>query len=240
MDRLTARRRSDAAIERLLGAPSYHWHVHGIGNVGLTYVPYGLSFVGGWPDGGDSMVAYQVMIDDPGYDEVGDLVPLRSLSHGDAVALQRQGRAAVAKELLSQRERIDQALASGKLSPDGRFVVNHLNLGGLGNTEEIVIGEHDHAERRYHAPYFTEEKNYRWLNEQTILFEDADQELLHRRRCDWSGNPGCQDTVTSRRPSPIRRPSWTSASPTRTNFGTGPRTDRHTRCRSGNSDSASR
>lgn len=70
-------------------------------------------------------------------------------------------------------------MATGIPSPDGRLVVGRVNLGGLANTEELVIRERDRPERRYPAPHFTDEKTYRWLDARTVLFAVVvfDQEI---------------------------------------------------------------
>lgn len=169
MQRLGARRWREKELTHLLGPPSYHWHVHGVGDWGLTFVPLGLSFVGGWRND-RSTVAYQLVTEEPGCGEAG-LPPLASSRDVDRRALTRRVRDAFARELLGQREQIDQALATGVPSPDGRFVVGRVNLGGLANTEQLVIRERDRPERRYPAPHFTDEKTYRWRDARTVLFE---------------------------------------------------------------------
>ena len=160
-------------MQQQLGAPSYHWHVHGVGNWGLTYVPQGLSFISDW--GPRDAVKYQLHAPD-GDGELGkehdlDLPPLTVLAHLDYAKLQRQGREEFVNELLSQREQMDDAPTNGKRSPDGRFVVGHVNLGGLANTEEVVIQERGKPERRYGAPHFKYDKDYYWLNARTIVFK---------------------------------------------------------------------
>lgn len=159
---LESRRWTKSALRQALGAPSFDWHVHGVGYFGFTYVPQGLSFIG------DSL--YQ--LDGPGMEMgEGDLPPIESLAKLDYATLQRAIRDAFANDLLCQRATLDQAVAGGKPSPDGRFVVSHVNLEGLANTEEVVVGERGKPERRFHAPHFTYDKDYRWLDGRTILFE---------------------------------------------------------------------
>lgn len=174
-DRLRLKLWTEQELQQLLGAASYHWHVHGVGYLGLSYIPQGLSFMGDWQDA-RSAVKYQLFARDSEeqwqteHDSY-DRPPLALLSRLDAATLQGTGRAAFANELLSQREQIDQGLANGKRSPDGRFVVGHVNVGGLANTEEVVIRERGKPERRYPAPYFTDDKDYLWLDARTIVFK---------------------------------------------------------------------
>ena len=100
-----------------------------------------------------------------------DLPPLARLSGLDYAELQRDCRDELAYELLRQRQEIERAVARGKRSPDGRFMVGHVNLGGLANTEEVVIREREKPERRYGAPHFTGDDDYLWLNAGTIVFK---------------------------------------------------------------------
>ncbi len=161
-------------LGQLLGVPSYRWHVHGAGHLGLTYIPQGLSFIGEPA----APVAYQLHAADV-EEEWGEqqnldlsLPPLRSLSELKYLKLQTDVREGFAKDLLSQRERIDQALAHGKRSPDGRFVVGHANLaGGMDNAEELVLREGTKPEQRIRAPHFINDKGYLWLNPRTVIFQ---------------------------------------------------------------------
>jgi hypothetical protein len=158
-------------LRQQLGAPSYHWHVHGVGYLGLTYVPQGLSFIGNPRPGAE--VLYQVHAQNVEEDwekehEV-DLPPLAQLSELNVTELSHEGREEFANELLSQRRQIDDAIANGKRSPDGRLVVGHVNLGGLANTEQVVIQEDGKPERRYPAPYFLGDTSILWLNARTLL-----------------------------------------------------------------------
>jgi hypothetical protein len=41
-DELKVKQWTADELQQRLGAPSYHWHVHGIGYFGLTYVPEGI------------------------------------------------------------------------------------------------------------------------------------------------------------------------------------------------------
>jgi hypothetical protein len=173
-DTLKARQWTEEELEQQLGAPSYHWHVHGIGYMGLTHVSEGLSFIGD-QRGPHTPVMYQVYAPDIEAERAKehdyDLPPLASLSHLDYAKGQRECREDFANALLSQREQIDGALAEGKRSPDGRFIVGHVNLGGTFNTERVVIRELGKPERRYAVPHFTYDKDYLWLNARTILFK---------------------------------------------------------------------
>jgi hypothetical protein len=181
-DKLKSKLWTDAELQQRLGAPSYHWHVHGVGYSGLTYVPEGLSFIGDFPRPG-AAIRYQMYAQDVeaewGKEHPFDLPPLALLAQLDYATLQRRYRAEFANTLLSQREQIDAALANGKHSPDGRFVVGHVNLVGPFTGEEVVIRELSKPERRYPAPHFTYDKDYLWLNARTILFKvyTTDQEF---------------------------------------------------------------
>jgi hypothetical protein len=167
LDRLLARQWSEADLRRLLGPPSYHWHLHGVGAVGLTYVPFGLSFI--QLSSAEPLTGYRLMTDEAELD--GDDAPSTSPGLVETTALTRRGRAAFAERFLGQREQIDAALAAGKPSPDGRLIVGHVNFGQTFNSETIVIGERGRPERRYAAPYFTADDDYRWLSARTVLFK---------------------------------------------------------------------
>jgi len=172
-DKLKAKQRTADELQQQLGAPSYSWHIHGVGLLGLTYVPQGLSFIGE----PTAPVAYQLHAAaaeeewNKRQDADGGLPPFQSLAHLDYLGLQSECRDAFAKELVSQREQFDQALAHGKRSPDGRFVVGMANIEGLGYSGELVIQETGKPERRYTGAWFTHDKDYLWLNSRVIVFK---------------------------------------------------------------------
>jgi hypothetical protein len=169
--RLRSRKWTANRLPQQLGAPSYHWHVHGVGYLGLTYVPQGLSFIGNPRPGAEGLYqlhAQEVEAEWAKQHEI-DLPPLAQLSELDVTKLSREGREEFANALLTQRGQIDDAIANGKRSPDGRFVVGHVNLGGLANTEEVVIQEDSKPERRYHAPHLLVDTSILWLNAHTLV-----------------------------------------------------------------------
>lgn len=163
---LKSRKWTDAELKERLGAPSYRWHVHGVGYSGMTYAPQGLRLIGVSPWAGKP-VEYQVYSSlDPGTSDLPPLNALSKLDYGEvAIETQRD----VAQRLAAQRKEIEEALARGTRSPDGRFVVSRVNLGGTFNNEQVVIGERGKPERRYPAGYFTEDADYRWLDRRTVL-----------------------------------------------------------------------
>lgn len=164
-DTLKARRWTERELQQELGAPSYNWASHGTGCSGVTYVPEGLSFIGESLRS-KSPVVYQVFTPDDPPDEC--LPAIESGSRLDYAMLQQSSRKAVTERLLEQRAEINGALANGKRSPDGRFVVAEVNFGGMRWTEELVIQELRMPERRYRINSIID--GYLWLNDRTILF----------------------------------------------------------------------
>ena len=176
-DQLKARQSSEEELQQYLGAPSYRWHVHGVGNWGLTYVPQGLSFVGDWARPG-AAVMYQVFARDIGAQcrkehDCCDLPPLASLSELDYGKLQLDWLETVASEIFGEREQIDQALANGKRSPGGRFVAAPLNIEGRWYLGEIVIREMGKPEHRYAGASGTQDSDYFWLNSRVCVFKES-------------------------------------------------------------------
>ncbi len=172
-DKLKSQLWTQGDLQQHLGAPSYNWHRHGIGYVGVTYVPEGLSFIGDQRSP-HAPVTFQVSAPDveAAWRQQHDysLPPLELLKPLDYATQQRACRDEFAHELFRQREQIDQALEKGRRSPDERFVVGHINLGGLANTEEVVIREMGKPERRYSASHFTYDNDYLWLDARTVMF----------------------------------------------------------------------
>lgn len=180
-DRLKSKTWSVQELTRLLGPPSYRDHIHGIGWMFLEYVPQGLTFVDDsnhrpdydwfylwdWrpkqerdtPDADDDD-----MLDAPR----GDKVPYESYR-----ARLRDVARKFGDRLAAERREIRNALAGGLESPGGRFVVAPINLGGSYNNQQTLVAERARPERRYHAEYFTAQKDYRWLDARTILYEVA-------------------------------------------------------------------
>jgi hypothetical protein len=171
-DKLKASRWTIEELQQQLGAPSYNWHVHGMGYLGVTYVAQGLSFVGE-QDRPGAVVKYQVHAEAVeakwGEEHKFDfrLPPLVALSQLDYTTLQRECREEFANEFLNQREQIDQALANGKRSPNGRFTAGTMNFVGVAYTEELIVRETGKPEQRYYAPT----NEYLWLNARTIVFK---------------------------------------------------------------------
>ncbi len=174
-DQLKARTWTEPELQQQLGAPSYHWHMHGIGHFGLTYVPEGLSFIGDF-DGPGSPVVYQVhvpVIECKQASERFDfgLPPLTSLSDLDYGKLQPECRESFAHHIFGERDYIDRALANGKRSPDGRFAAALVNIAGPGYSGELVIRETGKPERRYQGASWTGDKDYLWLNSRVVVFK---------------------------------------------------------------------
>lgn len=172
-DTLKAKRWTEEELQQQLGAFSYHWHVHGVGWLGLTYVPQGLSFTGD-SEGRNSPVMYQVH-DEDAEAEMGmkgaTLPPPELLSKLDYAKLQRKEREEFADRLFNQRDTIDQALARGKRSADGRFVVGTVNIVGLRSTTEVAIRETGRPEQRsYPGAAIIQDHQY-WLNAHTVVYE---------------------------------------------------------------------
>jgi hypothetical protein len=161
---LKARQWLFADLHRLLGAPSVHWHIHGVGYSGFDYIPQGLSFILD-QEGATDPGLYQLNAG------VGDDLPsLDSLAGLDYAEMQRAIRNAFANEILCQREEIDHELANGTSSPNGHFIAAPINLGGLANTQEVAIRERGKPEWRYPAPHFIE-SDCLWLGDRTVVFK---------------------------------------------------------------------
>ena len=105
-----------------------------------------------------------------------DLPPASILSGIDFAAFQGEVRQSIADTLLDEREEADQALANGKRSPDGRFVVGTVDFGGLGYSAELVVGDTGKPEQRYRPP-FQWLGEYRWLNQRTIVLRGDDASM---------------------------------------------------------------
>jgi hypothetical protein len=133
----------------------------------LTWVPQGLLFVGDRTTG-DAPLEYQLSEPSEGQDAC--LGPLDAISALDYATTRAEVRQRFARKLLRDRRTIDAALDEGRPSPDGRFTVGSVNLGGTYNNEQVVIRERGLPERRYPAGYFTRPDDYAWLDERTVLY----------------------------------------------------------------------
>jgi hypothetical protein len=171
-DKLKASQWTKAELQQQLGSPSYNWHVHGAGYLGVTYVVPGLSFIGD-QGGPGAVVKYQVHAEavEAKWGEEHKfefrLPSLEALSQLDYSTLQQECREEFANRLLNQREQIDQALANGKRSPNGRYTAGTVNFGGVSYTGELIVRETGKPEQRYSAAT----TEYLWLNGRTILFK---------------------------------------------------------------------
>lgn len=167
-DTLKAKEWTENELEEQLGAPSYHWHVHGVGWSGLTFVPQGLEFIGNHTS--HSQDIYQVFTSEweKQHENSLELPPLEFLSQLDYAKLQREDRAGFAGRLVGQRQEIEHALESGAQSADGRFAVGDVYLAAWGH--EVVIRERNKPEQRY-LYAINAELSFRFLNDRTILMK---------------------------------------------------------------------
>ncbi len=130
--KLKTRQWSSNDLHRLVGTPSFDWHVHGVGHSGFTYVPQGLVFALDRMSDVTGIVSRRRYQLDDGSN---DIPPLKSLARIDYAEMSRDVRGGFANELLCDREQIDRELATGTASPDGRMIASPVNLIGLANTE---------------------------------------------------------------------------------------------------------
>lgn len=121
---LGAGARSLDELKAALGAPSYGYHLHGIGTMVYDWVPQALSFEGPPSE-------------------------LKLISRGTPGEFWK----GVAGMLAGDLNGIEAALSKGKPSPDGRYVAGQLSLGGYWDNW-IVIRAAGKAEQRYQADYF--------------------------------------------------------------------------------------
>lgn len=159
-------------LRQRLGPAGYTNHVHGLGFLFLEWVAEGLSFVS---DGGSA---------DPFYlwdwtapltgEEMAPLPPGTTLAYDSYLDVVDERHRKLAALLVGERRQIELALAAGKPSPDDRFVVAPVNLGGTYNTAETAVMERGKPERRFRAGHFTDGDDYAWLDDQTVLWRVDD------------------------------------------------------------------
>jgi hypothetical protein len=154
-----------------LGPPGNRWHLHGVGRFGITWVAAGIEVISiDGPIGAETR--YQLR--DPRVPRVEKLPELADLVGLDYRALQTTVRAHFARYIQRAREMVERALASGVVSPDGRFTAAGVAIGDTYNTAETVVRERNHAERRYPLPWFSGPEDYRWIDTQTLAVRVRD------------------------------------------------------------------
>ena len=158
-------------LRRRLGPASYANHVHGVGSLFLEWVAEGLSLVS---EGGTSERFYLWDWTAPIGEEVEPLPPGTMLSYESYLEVVEERHRKLAALLAGERRQIELAIAAGKPSPDDRFVVAPVNLGGSYNTAETVVVERGKPERRFPAGHFTDRDDYAWLDERTVLWRVDD------------------------------------------------------------------
>ena len=173
-DELKGRRWTRDALRKRWGAWSYWQNIHGVGQAFLTYVPEGFDVGLAATNAGIGQY-YLIDLTRDWSDEFGWIRNVPSdaapVSYADYLRTRRSFRRGVARILCEQRKRIERQLADGLRSPDGRFVVAPVNVGGTYNTQETAIREGGRPERRYPAGYFTRLQDYCWLDERTVLYQ---------------------------------------------------------------------
>lgn len=75
-----------------------------------------------------------------------------------------------AESLVSMTKHIDEILAEGKPSPDGKFRAGYLQGGGYWS-QFIVVRETGKSETSYHAQYFIED--YFWLDNRRLVYGEV-------------------------------------------------------------------
>jgi len=120
-------KRTEWSAEQLdarLGPVSFRQHVHGLGSWIRWYAVAGLEFLEPEPLKYRLVNALDLSGQEPESrsDAVVEALQYEAVAHGT--------RRGVAWRLLEQRKQIDDALAQGRWSPDGRFTVTRVNSGG--------------------------------------------------------------------------------------------------------------
>jgi hypothetical protein len=198
-------------LRRRLGPASYTNHVHGPGYLFLEWIAEGLSFMNeGGPSGWERFYLWDWTV--PVGDEAEQLPRGTTLSYDAYVSVVDERHQKFAALLAGERRQIERALAAGTRSPDDRFVVAPVNLGGTYNTAETAVMERGRPERRFRAGHFTDRDDYAWLDDQTVLWRVDDS--LSVKFSTLDAVTGRREVVITTPHAPIR-PAFGASAPGR-------------------------
>lgn len=140
MTELASREWTQEELTARFGEPTSKVHNHGIGTWSVTYVPQGLVF-----------------------EEEEERLTLVQIPP-EQIWRER------AESLVYAPNHIDEILAEGKDSPDGRFRAAYLEGGGYWS-QFIVVREIGRSETSYHAQYFI--ADYFWLDNRRLVYGEV-------------------------------------------------------------------
>jgi hypothetical protein len=170
---LRARAWDPTEAENRLGPASYRRHVHGGGWLFWEWVGEGLSLVA--PGPGEPFRLWDWTLPSEFYEVVPDKPPAATaVPYETYLSGLHERHRKFAALLVRERQQVEAALAAGTVSPDGRFVVAPVCLGGTYNTAQTAVMERGKAERLFPAGYFTERDDYVWLDDRTVLWRVDD------------------------------------------------------------------
>jgi hypothetical protein len=164
---LRARTWDRTQLQDRLGPASYWSHWHGAGSVFLEWVAEGLTFAA--PGPGRLFYLWDWTVPPEYYDVPAEPVPATTVPYDAYLPRIEARHREFAALLVRERQQIEAALAAGTVSPDGRFVVAPVNLGGTYNTAQTAVVERGKPERLFTAGHFTTRDDYAWLDERTVL-----------------------------------------------------------------------